>query len=257
MVIITNPLRLLFSGIMIIALASCVSTVQVKDVTADKMGYLNQKFSIQSLSPDIMKQVSKDDSTLPAFQRMNVIYEAVIESTDGKKETAKITSTLLNAGNGLIQHLRERSMNDIPYFLQYSIDYKGFLPIKWQAVPLKKSMTGRLVEIKQITRFDHIPSEPKENSEYVFEFLMANQEQIANFGSCQEKCKSGTYYPAKEINSKLEGSAIDFSMENYYNNVLQWKGKRVFLKKYGVMLPLDIQSSNMKESYKIVAIDVN
>lgn len=243
---------------LIVVLGGCAanSQIAVKDVAADKMAYLNQQFAAESIKPEVSKQILNGDASTVGFQKMNVVYDAVLEAGEGKKETPRVSVTYQNAGNGLIQELKESSTNDIPYSLFYSLNDKGFLYLKSQTVRLGNTYPGPAYEIKEVTRYDRIPANPKEDAEYVFEYKSGLHNQGMNFTPLQLKCKSGKYYPASKIHTKLHGNAIDLSCDSYSNNILFGETKRAYLPQYGVALQMGYQNVTSKDSYKVVDVTI-
>ncbi|HET7833206.1 MAG TPA: hypothetical protein VFK88_09610 [Gallionella sp.] len=76
--------RDLLAATILALLPACSTTVPVKEVTSDKMGYLSKNFSAHSLSPAIEKKMPSDGAR-GKFERLTIKTEDKIEDPDGKK----------------------------------------------------------------------------------------------------------------------------------------------------------------------------
>lgn len=238
-----------------IVLSAC-APMAVKDIAANKTGYLEENFTPAKLPPDITKKLGSIPSSSSAqFKRMKLRYTVSIEGSDGKKETSTVATTYTNAGNGLIQEMREYSNNDIPFGLQYELSYGGLMPLRFQTVRLRQQTANLMIEAKQINTLNPGVLNPKEDTEYVLNWLTGSSVQFANFTDTKLICRSGKFYSAAKLNPKFSGNAISLDCERHNNGVLSRKQKVALLQQYGVTVRLEGSSSSDKEVFTIAAVE--
>jgi len=230
-------------------LSACTSVTPVKDVTSDQAGYMTKKFSPKSLSTDVEKKIPPSAKTTNSGQ-VKITVEANTEQNDGKKQSYKNILTLTDVGNGQFQRLMEQTSNDIPYSLIYALTYKGMVGLRWQVVLLRNNMTTPLYEIRDVTRFDAIPSAA--NNEFVVEYSIGTENQMANSLLGQLSCKAARIFDAKELNEKLTGLATEFDCQQLYNKAIQSHSKWVMLQKYGFAILTEEVTSTQKTHYRVV-----
>lgn len=232
-------------------LSGCTSVAPVKDVTSDPAAYMSKNFAAVMLSPSVAKSVPAD--AIPAGQgKLSLVTEANYESADGKKESWKNTITLTDLGQGLFQRMSEHSNNDIPYRISFSLTYRGFMDLRWQGVPLRGSMTEPLYEVKEVTRFDAVPT--SENQEFAVEYSSGSSIQIANFDKTRKSCKATHRLDAKAIHAKLVGAGLEFECQSLKDNVVQGRSKWVFLQNYGVAILTESTGSSYKTVIRVVDV---
>lgn len=233
-------------------LAACTSVSTVKEVTSDPSAYLSKKFTTASLSPSFMKKLPTD--TIRSGQgRISLVTESNYEAADGKKETWKNKITLTDLGQGIFQKTMELSNNDIPYKVHYGLTYRGIMDLRWQAVPLRGSMTEPLYEVKDVTRFDSFPT--TENQEFTVDYSSGNEVQIAGFLSARKSCKATRILAAGDIHKKLDGKGLEIECQQFSNNLVQSRGKWVFLQNYGVAIQTESVGSAYKTLVRVIDVD--
>jgi len=238
---------------LLIALAGCAQPA-VKDIAANKTGYLDENFSPQKLPADVGKQVAAAEVKSPS-RTLRITLNATLEDS-GKKETPVVLATVKVLGNGLVQEMQEYSNNGIPYAITYALSYMGLFPLKEQRVFYSRPTANLPTEVKQLNQLARNLVRPNENAEYVFEWLNGTSMQIANFSNIKLVCNSGKFYPAAQLHSNLSGNAIDLNCTRQINGVVRVKHKYVMLLEYGFVLKLDQQSSTNTEAFKVVGVDV-
>lgn len=237
------------AALSMLLLSACSSVASVKEVTSDQAGYMTKKFSPKSLSANIEKKIPPTvDST--NFGQLKITVEASNEQSDGKKQSYKNVMTLTDMGNGQVERLIEQISNDISYNLVYALTYKGIVGLRWQAVPLLGTRTTPLYEIRDVTRFDAIPS--KANNEFVVEYTMGREDQMAGGIATQLACKSTRIFDAKELNEKLPGLATEFNCQQLYNKAVQNHSKWVMLQKYGFAIMTEEITSTQKTCFRVI-----
>ena len=238
-------------------LQACATRPQVKDVVADKMGYLDRKFSFTSMTEYQRKAYLAAFPNAPAmgFKKMVITYERTAKSSSGTL-TAKVVQTVFGGENGLARMLFEISNNDVPFDLQYMLSYRGLFSPRSQTVWLKNHAADTMIEVKKYESTQKDLGNPAPNSEYVFRYQLAPEIQIVNFKTSELKCKTENFTPASALHPKLEGQAIALNCESLFESVLQGRSKNLLLQKYGFAVILDYQSSTLKVQNKVVSVEV-
>lgn len=241
-------LSVIFLGL----LSACASVTHVKDVTADKFGYLDQKFSPNTLAPAISKSLPLEEKS-SSFGQLKITTEVTSEQSDGKKESWKRITTFIDKGNGLVQRMGEARKNDIPYALNYSLTYKGIFELKSQDIPLRSTNAGTPYEVKQITKLDPIPSGI--NKEFSIDAAIGTEPQIANYTSFKNLCKTTKSISASDIHAKIPGQALELECQVQVDNVVTSRSKWALLQTYGLAIPLESINISKKTSFRVVGVD--
>ncbi len=232
----------------LVVLAGCTVT-PVKEVTADKVGYLTSKFSPQVLSPSVAKKLPASGN-IASFGRITIKVETDIEQSDGKKESLTSEVTFIDGGKGLVQRMSEISSNGIPFDLLYSLTYKGIYDLRWQAVPLRGSNSGLAYEVKDISKFDVIPTSA--GNEFTVEYTSGTAIQIANLLASKKTCKALRIVGAQEIFTKIQGQAIEFECEQVSNGAIQKRAKTILLQQYGIAIETEATYASRKAVSRVV-----
>jgi len=247
-----KPLSTIASVIACISLLSgCAGVTSVKEVTNDPSAYISKKFSVASLPPEISKKIPVD-TIRSGQERITFVTEATQEDLKQKKDSWTTTITLNDLGNGIFQRTRENSNNNIPYAITYSMTYRGIGDLRWQTIPLNRSMTAPLYVVKEITRFDPVPTSV--NQTFSYEYQTGTETQVANFAAIKVRCKTTREFAAKAIHSKLTGTALEFECEIFANNILQNRTKWVLLKNYGVAIQTESVGSTNKIHLRVIDV---
>lgn len=245
-------LSVIFLGL----LSACASVTHVKDVTADKVGYLDKKFSPSTLAPAILKSLPLEEKP-SNFGQLKITAEVTSEQSDGKSNEKKLSwkriTTFIDKGNGLIQRMSEASNNDIPYALIYSLTYKGIFELKSQEIPLRSINAGVPYEVKQIARLDPTPSSI--NKEFSIDAAIGTEPQIANYTSLKNLCKTTKAISASDIHAKIPGQALELECQAQINNVVTSRSKWVLLQTYGLAIPLESVNVSTKTSIRVIGVD--
>ncbi|WP_169151528.1 hypothetical protein [Azoarcus sp. TTM-91] len=228
-----------------------MSVSTVKEVMSDQPAYLSKHFTIATLSPNLLKKLPAD-SIQPAQKPLVLLAEVDYEGVDGKKETWQNKVTFTDLGQGIFQYVAEASSNDIPFKVNYGLNYRGLIDLRWQNVPLVRGMTDPLVEVKDIKRFDALPS--AENQEFTVEFLSGNEIRLANFIEARRSCKATRLLAAADIHKKLEGKALEMECQMFVENLLDSRGKWVFLQNYGIAIQTEEVATRRKAVFRVVDV---
>lgn len=248
---------LALSAALVIGLGGCVTpSTKVSDVNANKMGHLMEVFSPLTLSPEIRSQIPKGKPK-SGLQRITIKTSLIYEDSNNAKEKLAVSTTYVNAGDGLIQKLSEYSGNDIPYTLLYSLEYSGIVSLKSRDIRLNQSIAGPVYEVKNIKKFSWDASSPRENGEYVFDYQTGTVSQGGNFSPQLIKCLTGKYYPANTMHPKFPGNAIDFSCERHAKGVMLGKMKYAFLQQYGITVMIEESRTHSKMVAKVSDVTNN
>jgi len=243
--------KLLLASLVVSLFPGCITVTNVKDVTADRGAYMATKFDPGTLSPVLAKKVPQDASG-KGFGHLTITMEAKSEGSDGKTESWINTVTFVDAGHGFVQRMTESSNNDIPYNLAYSLTYKGIMDLRWQTVPLRGTVAGPLNEVKDTTRFDSLPETV--GKEFVVDYLIAPDYQIANFRAYQKSCKATRALEAGSLHAKLPGPALELECQILMNNVVQSRSKWVLIQQYGLAIQIENVDSSNKSTVRVADV---
>lgn len=233
-------------------LTACTSVSSVKEVTSDPSAYLAKKFVKASLSPSLVKKLPADDIRSGRAQ-ISLVTESNYEAADGKKETWKNKITLIDLGQGVFQKTVEQSNNNIPFKVHYGLTYRGLMDLRWQSVPLRRSITEPLFEVKDVTRFDALPI--AENQEFTVDYSSGNEVQIAGFFSARKSCKATRQLAAQDIHKKLDGKGLEIECQQFSNNLVENRSKWVFLQNYGIAIQTEGIGSAYKTIIRVIDVD--
>ena len=237
------------------ALIGCAPAM-VKDIAANKTGYMNDYFNPQHLSEGISRELSKSEKVSYNYNSISVKLNVTFEDLDKKRETPTAVFTFKNAGNGFVQEMREFSNNGIPYGIKYVLSYGGLIGLKEQNVRFNQTNASFVTEAKQFTIFQQSFLKPTENTDYSYEWTYGNSPQIANFNTMKLSCKTEAFFSASKISSKLNGRAIEFKCERFVNGIQRSREKYTFLESYGLAVTAEHQSSGQTEKYDIQGVEV-
>jgi hypothetical protein len=237
------------------ALLAACAPAPVKDIAADKLGYMKTNFSPAMLSSDMKKQLAAHDHAPAAFNTLRLKIKVMLEELDKKPQTPTVNLTLHNAGEGLVQEMKEYFNNGLAYGMHYSLNYAGLLPLRQQNVRYSFRQSGLIYEAKQIKALSRNLARPEPDSDYELAWTSGSSAQFANFSEISINCHSGQPYAASKLHPRLSGSAIDLNCTRSVDGVERTRESYSVLKDYGVALKTGYQSSNAKESYIIEEVE--
>lgn len=242
-----RALRLVGALAITAAVAGCVTTSQVANIAQNKLAYLQSNFTLDHV-PGSFAQAPAGTSVELHFQRL-VVKNDVSTTKVGNSQVEHYVGevTLLNAGNGWIEQMIEWSSNDIPYAIDYSLNFMGMFSVRTQHVDLNAARPGVMWTLGNITALDRGITNPKENAEYHFAGTGDNKNYSAD-------CKTDKYYDASGILPTLSGQALKMVCTYSADGIVQSKGFFVYLAQYGTYIAIGHSTSSVTVDYKITAI---
>ena len=244
-----------------VAVASLCASVagcapeSVKNVEADKFGYLASEFSPGKLSQSIVADLAKLDQTPVPFQKMVLTVEPKVEyqMNANAKPDFRNTFTLINAGNGLVQSLDERFQNGLPTTQSYNLGYRNLLSLRSQQVVLSSTISNFVVETKSLSRVDITTPATASGNEFEVDGESGRPPQIANYASWKFICAWGAVHPAADLLPKFTGNARSIECRNLNRNGIQVsRNSGEYLLDYGIVLFSHVETANFKTDFKFV-----
>jgi len=252
-----NILQCLIVGALILVSAACVpQQTRMREIVADKHGYLEKEFSTQKISGDVSGKLPPATATPSPAKEIRIKFSSVYARSDKETMMPTINATYVGLGNGYSQQLLEFSNNDVPYLLDYSLLYSGAFPLKSQKVRMRYTHAEAAVMTKKIGKLSPFSKKPDENSEYTIEYTSEPDRQGAVSQKSSITCRSQKSYPANKLHAKFSGNALDMICEHLNDGVLRMKRKYAFLHEYGVAILLEDQGSSFKLTNTIVDASV-
>lgn len=236
-------------------LSGCIQPVQVKNVQEDKSGYLNSHFSPSDLPEHVRQTISEADSSPLHFKRI-VYHSTWTLNVDDKNKTTTMdeSSTVTNAGGGLVELLSESSRNGVPVSQLYMLSYRNLVPLKAQTMNLSANIAPMLMEVKDFKHFDPITS-LRSGLEYDFQY--GTSVQIMNFHDGRTTCVRGDAQPASDVYASLSGEAWGVVCTEYNaNGVMRGKRSYVYLENYGIAINVHSEFSTGVSNAKITSITI-
>ncbi len=222
------------------ALCVCLAGCAASNVRED---YLDQEFSPGRLPPAVAQSLSGLDRTPLRFRRMVVTVAPQLEShgNAGARTDYRNTFTLIDAGNGLVQTVDQRSQNDTPTAQTYALTYRGFLPLRSQELAPDGSTTSPVLATQSYSRIDPFEPATTSHKEIEFDSQTAYVQPAASpggsSGTSKLICKWGAVHPAADIFSKFSGDARDLECRTFDQNGAQAsRSKQAYLIDYGIAL---------------------
>lgn len=244
----------LCSVVCLLAIAACAPMTKVKDVTADKMGYMTKHFSSQSVNAEVVKAISGKAGIKEIYRELRVSY--TLETTTvvgGGKILLDGMDIYHPLDGGYVQRLAELSANGIPVSLGYFLNY-GLVWLRMQSVPLQHGVANPMFAIKEISRFDAIPD--RVGQEFSLSLSTGYAQVASTLVQSRWSCKTTKVGMASVMQPNLKGRAIDVSCEITNGNAGSVSGRNawVFLEDYGVPITIESVTANGKNAYKITEI---
>lgn len=248
-------LRTLLAATAAAGLLTACAPAPVKEIAADKLGYMKSNFSPALLSSDVKKQLAAQERVPVAFNTLRLKIRMLIEDLDKKPQTPTMDLTLHNAGEGLVQEMKEYFNNGLAYGMHYSLNYAGLLPLRQQNVRYSFRQSGIFYEAKQIKALSKNVARPEPDADYELSWSNGTSAQFANFSEIRIRCRSGQPYSASTLHPRLSGSAIDLNCTRAVDGVERTRESYAVLRDYGVALKTGYQSSSAKETYTIEEVE--
>jgi hypothetical protein len=242
---------------LVLTTAACAPRfTEFSEINADKTAYLQQTFASQGIPPEVSAKLPKAGVTQANFASIVVRARSVYVASD-KTENRSIVHRFENAGNGLIREMSEFSANDIPYRLYFSVGYGGLLPLKTQIANYRSKYADMVLLTDQIDTLSGDLSTLKENDVFEAQWKMRSDFPNARPHKQSIRCKAGQTFPAANLSANLKGDAQYLLCDRYRDDILGYKNKFAWLKKYGVAITLEHSASNYTVTDTITEVTVN
>lgn len=240
-------------------LSGCIpAPTKVKDVLADKTGYLAANFSPGTLKPAVREKIQANDATPLKFHKMKVDLTWTFNKDDkNKTSVVQKSTTYLNAGGNLVQELSDYSKNGIVFKQRYDLTYRGVLSLKTQSTNDSSTFASTPYEVKELETFDSL-DRAREAQELAYKFKFGTKVQIMNFLDGSETCTVGKSHPASQESASLSGSAEPVLCTNYNDNgVAQGESGFVYLSDYGVAILTSTKAASGISDAKIDSVKID
>jgi len=242
------------SAIFVAALTGCVTPQPlVKDVLADPAAHLNSKFSETQLSDSVRAALG---IKTPGTVKRQVRIDAVMTNIDGdNKQSFEKKNFYYVLDNGLVRSMIQTGKNGILSLTEFDLNYYGVFSLIYQSMSHDRSNTYAPTYAKLITQLNKGIADPKEATEYVFEYALAPEIQIMNFSTQKTVCKTGKWVAANTLHAKFTGTALPVDCEYFGSNGQTFlKTQSVFLKDLGISFRRESASSTRKRTWTITDV---
>ena len=222
-----------------------------------KEGYLDQEFSPEKLPEAVQQSLSKLDRTPVKFHQMVLTVEPQLERSDGGSGSGtsyRNTYTLIDAGNGLVQTVDQRSQNGNPTAQTYALTYRSFLVLRSQDLAPSGDPVNPILATKALSHIEPFdPATSKKEIEFDSETGYAQQAA----GISKQICKWGAVHPAADVFGKFTGDARDLDCRALDRNGTQVShSKQAYLLDYGVAVAPPPETGAFKSDSRITAADI-
>lgn len=244
---------LLIAALLAAALSGC-APMEVKDITADRTGYLEKTFTPALLSADVGKTVAAV-KIAPRFRKATIEYKFDFETNLGEKKiTESATIQYEDLGNGVIRELAEYFNNGIPVSTSYELRYGGLVPLRSQRVLNVNRFANMIMEVKQFKSFDKNFANLQADAKYDADWAGGTSLQIVNFFDRKQTCTTGKIYAANTVHPAFAGNAVDVDCEMSFNGNLDTKQQFVFLQQYGFAVVRGLISTSGKGKASVTSV---
>ena len=222
-----------------------------------KQGYLDQEFSPDKLPDGVTQSLARLDRTPVKFHKMVLTVEPQLERADGGSgsgTTYRNTYTLIDAGNGLVQTVDERSQNGNPTAQTYALTYRSLLVLRSQDLAPGGDPVNPILATKALSHIEPFdPAISKKEIEFDSEIGYAGQPA----GVSKQICKWGGVHPAADVFGKFTGDARDLDCRALDRNGTQVsRSKQAYLLDYGVAVVTRTETGAFKSDSRITAADI-
>jgi hypothetical protein len=233
---------------------SALAAESVRDIQADKLGYLRDHFSTRKAEQGVIQEITKSDTGAVNFQKLIFTVTPVVTmvQSTGAPGEYKSTWTYIPAGGPFVGLLDEETSNGFATAQTYNLLYRGLISISNQSVPLGSPNAAPIREMKKLTSFSALTVAKAGEGELDYQYEYAPSRQIWNFKQTYLHCVYGVVYPASNINAKLMGDAQDLECEmRNDNNVAGGRLTYALLTSYGIAITKKLAVSNRSTVFNI------
>lgn len=237
-------------------LAGCATSVAIKDLEKDKLGYLKSSFGVSEIPAGIASVLARE---VPSSEKFSQIKMKLRMDYDGKSAVSGFDyeATINNLGKGVRQEMWESSNNGIAHVSELRLSHLGLVPIKMQYGYHGANRTTESTTTKSISFAKPGVAQPTEGGSYEFEYKLGGPIQIANLFTSTHKCTAGKPYQAATIHSGFAGTAIDLECEVAADGKTRSKNTWTFLQEYGFALRKSFASSEGKSMYRVLSVSIS
>jgi hypothetical protein len=231
-----------------------IGSTRVKDVMKDPHAYVVNQFGLSAMTPEVMSMIRASDNEPVHFSRIVMHLTWQFSSADpSKTSTVDEVRTLINEGGPFVEALSERSRSGVPIGPNYAMTYRNMLYLKNQRIDILQEFAPPPTEIKLVERFDPISSIDS-GAQYAFSIGSHGR---ANNSATSVSCTSEGRQAASTFNPSFMGDGIKLAC-NYYNanSVLTSTSRFIYLPRYGVGVPLSVQSAQGRNEAKLTAVTI-
>jgi hypothetical protein len=250
-------------GAVTLVLAGCAApqpaTSPVKDAITNPDAYLTV---FGNSSATAIAPVSAAEPALP-FRRMEVIFNVTetpvsITSTTAVRTGLTIKRVLTpGSAPGEIRSYDVWSNNGIPFRYNFFVTYRGLVVVKWQYMYVNRANAEPLGEMRAFQQFETLTRPSLASAQYSY----TNRPTPPATGPDQSgrfACTFGANLVAEIVHKNLVGDATDLSCDIFgANGAISMKETFVYLRKYGIVIPLEVHSSSYTNVYKATSVRVD
>jgi hypothetical protein len=217
-----------------------VAADHVKDIEADKMGYLKSRFSTGVINKSVLETVTKADNASVNFSKLvfTIIPHIVKSQSTVTPPDYRTTLTYISIGGPFVDTLEELSSNGFPTTQTFFLTYRGILNLETQSVTLSAKDAPPDYTVKNLKEFSALAIADAGVGSFEWRYQNAPHIQLMNFKDTYFHCTYGAVYPASKINAQLKGNAQDLDCEiRNDNNIVTDHSTRSVLQYYGISIP--------------------
>ena len=229
------------------AAMSGLGCVTMEDV-ADKTSFAQANFSAKSLNAEVTVTLRRTPPGREAsFSRMQ--FSAIpVNTATGNPGDERLDVTLQNQGHGLFSRVIETVQNGVPISQYYELSYLGFLPLRWNRVPLYEPLVPDTWEIRSFDQFDPFTQDSGTSLQY--EYLTSYETGGQKFREHDTCTQQGTH-AASELSPALQWQAVYMECDYSNNAATPSRSIWAYLPNYGVALQVSVERADRNVRYSI------
>jgi hypothetical protein len=246
-------------GVLFALAAGCTGVVPVKNVEADKLGYLNKTFSPQSIPAPVASQIKTADPGPISFHKMTVSAEPhfVVFDNGTPAPSYHSTWTFINAGGPFVEVLDEQMSNGVDTRQDYALTYRNVFFVRDQTMLLNRTDSSFVMEAKSLQSFSPVSLRGASGGSLDYRFEWGNQAQLMNYTSLAVLCTYGARYPASRLNARFLGDAQELDCDHLNKNgVVTGHSTRALLTYYGIAVVVRNRTSRATVDFEITDFKV-
>jgi hypothetical protein len=228
-------------------------TAPVKDAVTNPDAYLR---TFASASVTAIAPVSAAEPPLP-FRRMEVVFkvaETPVSITNTTTVRTGLTLTRVSAPGsvpGEVHTYDVWSNNGIPFRYNFLVSYRSLMSVKWQTVYVNRANAEPSGEMAAFQQFETLTRAGSASAQYSYTNRPPDQ-------SGRFDCAFGPERVAETVHKSLIGDAAELSCDIFgANGAVALKETFVYLRKYGVVVPVEFRTSTYTSVYKVISVRVD